>query len=64
MTTKYKPFQILSIIVSVVVMFSIVPFPAVNAQGGDGIKREFNAESGKVSFIGPESGRVLSISKT
>jgi hypothetical protein len=55
--------QILSIIAIATVMFSIVPSPAVNAQGGDGIKREVNAGSGKVSFIGPESGRVLSASR-
>ncbi|HZJ22085.1 MAG TPA: hypothetical protein VFD54_02180, partial [Anaerolineales bacterium] len=33
------------------------------AQGGDGIKRQVNAESGKVSFIGPESGRVVPAAK-
>src|SRR5262245_17224871 len=33
------------------------------AQGGDDIKRQVNAESGKVSFIGPESGHVLAASK-
>src|ERR1700752_843402 len=33
------------------------------AQGGDGIKRQVNAESGKVSFIGPESGRSISASR-
>src|ERR1700752_563757 len=38
------------------------PQPAA-AQGGDGIKRQINAENGKVSFIGPENGRVVSASK-
>ena len=33
------------------------------AQSGDGIKRQVNAESGKVSFIGPETGQVVSASK-
>src|SRR5688500_7960333 len=33
------------------------------AQGGDGLKRQVNAESGKVSFIGPESGRFVSAAK-
>src|SRR5687768_1513597 len=37
------------------------PQPA-SAQGEDGIRRQVNAESGRVSFIGPESGRVLSAS--
>ena len=36
-----------------------------NAQkgGGDGIRRQVNPQSGRVSFIGPESGRVLPVSK-
>ena len=34
------------------------------AQGGDGTKRQFNAQTGKVSFIGPESGRTLSGSQS
>ena len=38
------------------------PQPA-SAQGDDGIKRQVNAESGKVSFIGPESGRAVSASQ-
>jgi Zn-dependent metalloprotease len=36
----------------------VQPQPA-QAQSGDGIKREVNAESRKVSFIGPESGRSV-----
>jgi len=34
-----------------------------SAQAGDGIKRQLNAQTGKVSFIGPESGHVLSAAK-
>jgi len=36
---------------------------SASAQGQDGIKRQFNAQTGKVSFIGPESGRALSAAK-
>lgn len=36
---------------------------SASAQGADGIKRQFNVQTGKVSFIGPESGRVLSTAK-
>src|SRR6185503_9442179 len=38
------------------------PQPA-SAQGGDGIQRHINAETGKVSFIGPENGRSVSASR-
>src|SRR6185503_13538639 len=38
------------------------PQPA-SAQGGDSIQRQLNAETGRVSFIGPESGRVVSASR-
>ncbi|HEY9706657.1 MAG TPA: choice-of-anchor Q domain-containing protein, partial [Oculatellaceae cyanobacterium] len=30
------------------------------SQNGDGLKRQVNAESGKISFIGPENGKLLS----
>jgi Zn-dependent metalloprotease len=33
------------------------------AQEGDGLKRQLNAQSGKVSFIGPASGRSLSAAR-
>ena len=36
---------------------------SASAQGGDGIQRQINAETGRVSFIGPESGRVVSASR-
>ncbi|HKY54802.1 MAG TPA: M4 family metallopeptidase, partial [Anaerolineales bacterium] len=36
---------------------------SVSAQGGDGIKRHVNTESGKVSFISPESGRAIPASR-
>ena len=49
-----------SLIVVFSLTFSAFQPASVSAQDGDGIKRQVNAESGRVSFIGPESGRVLS----
>ena len=43
--------------------FSATQPKSAAAQGGDGIKRQFNSESGKVNFIGPESGRVVPAAK-
>ena len=54
---------------SLILLFSLVcsgfqPASASAAQGGgDGLKRQVNAETGKVSFIGPESGRALLAAK-
>jgi len=44
-------------------LFSSVQAPIVLAQGQDGLKRQVNAETGRVSFIGPENGRALSASR-
>ncbi len=64
MNTNRRILQITSIIIILTMMFSSFQLPPVAAQGnGDGIKREVNAETGKVSFITPESGEVLSASQ-
>ncbi len=64
MHTKQKLSQlILAIIVITAITFSGLNPSLVFAQEGDGIRRQYNAESGKVSFIGPESGRSLSVQK-
>ncbi len=62
---KYKfAHSFLSIIIILTMTLSGVQPLSVSAQGqGDGIKREVNAETGKVSFIAPESGEVLSASQ-
>ena len=49
-------------IVLTMILSGFVP-NSVSAQGGDGLKRQVNAQTGKVSFIGPESGRALPASK-
>src|SRR5687767_8779099 len=59
--------QLSSIVLSIVVILSIglslvQPRPA-SAQGADGLKRQVNTQTGKVSFIGPASGRSVSADK-
>ncbi|MBN2117342.1 MAG: M4 family metallopeptidase, partial [Anaerolineales bacterium] len=56
-------FQIVSLIVILSVMSAGFSLPTASAQGKDGIKRQHNVQTGKISFIEPESGRVLSASK-
>ncbi len=55
--------QIFSSLVILTILFSGFQLPPASAQGNDGIKRQHNAQTGKISFIGPESGRVLSAAK-
>src|SRR5688572_29369734 len=54
---------ILSIVMILSMGLSLAQPDSVSAQGGDGLKRQFNAQTGKVSFIGPASGRSLSAAK-
>jgi Zn-dependent metalloprotease len=51
-----------SIIILTLGLSAIQP-QSVSAQSGDGIKRQINAESGKISFIGPENGRSVSAAR-
>ena len=55
--------KFLSCMLIVSMLLSAVPLPSAFAQGSDGLKRQHNAQTGKVSFIGPESGRALSASR-
>ena len=55
--------QIISVIVILTILFSGFPTRLASAQGKDGLKRQANAQTGKVSFIGPENGNVLPVSK-
>ncbi|HLP82175.1 MAG TPA: hypothetical protein VK141_09355, partial [Nitrosomonas sp.] len=59
MSTNRKLLQIISVIVVLTMLFSGFQAPAASAQGNNGIKRGINAHTGRVSFIGPLSGRVL-----
>src|SRR5690349_1060327 len=54
--------QFLSSIIIITMLASGIHLPSVSAQGkGDGLKRQVNAQTGKVSFLGPESGRSLPV---
>ncbi|HET9906171.1 MAG TPA: choice-of-anchor Q domain-containing protein, partial [Anaerolineales bacterium] len=60
----FKRIKISQFIFSTIMILSVGlsttgPQPVL-ARSEDGIKRQLNAESGKVSFIGPENGRVVS----
>jgi Zn-dependent metalloprotease len=61
-TQKFSQIVIAILVILTVILSGLNP-PLVSAQEGDGIKRHVNAGSGRVSFIGPESGRVLSASR-
>src|SRR5215475_11782603 len=63
MLTSSKLHQIMTMILAFAMVFSLFGSTVAQAQGGDGVKRGVNAETGKVSFIGPENGRVLSASQ-
>jgi Zn-dependent metalloprotease len=63
MFTKSKIHQIVIILVALTMLFSAIQPSAASAQSGDGLKRQVNPQSGRVSFIGPETGRVFSASR-
>ena len=63
MFTKNKFQKFIAVIVIMATLLSSIQTQGASAQNGDGLKRQINAETGKVSFIGPESGRVLSASR-
>ena len=58
MFTNNSNQKIISILFILAVLLSNIQTPVVSAQTGDGLKHQRNPESGKVSFIGPESGRA------
>ena len=63
MTAKYNLAKVLPIIAILAMIFSSIRPPAAQAQGGDGLQRQVNAESGRVSFISPASGPSLSAAR-
>ncbi len=63
MLIKNSNQKIISTLFILAVLLSNLQTPIVSAQTGDGLKRQRNPESGKVSFISPESGRALPASK-
>ena len=63
MSTKHTLLKVFSVIAMMAVLFSSILPVAVQAQGGDGIRKQVNAESGKLSFISPESGHSVAAAK-
>jgi hypothetical protein len=59
MPTRSFP-RLFSILVILSVLFSSLQPYVAQAQAGDGLKRQVNAESGRVSLIAPENGRAMS----
>jgi Zn-dependent metalloprotease len=63
MSTLRTLLHILSIVVIVPLMLTAVHVPGASAQVKDGIKRQINAQTGKVSLLGPETGRLVPAAK-
>ena len=59
MFQRRRLLQITSIIVILTILFSGVPMRSASAQGKDGLKRQVNPQTGRISFLGPENGRAL-----
>ena len=59
MSTHRRLFHTLSIVVVLTMLFSGIASSPVSAQGPDEIERQVNAQTGKVSFLGPQNGQVL-----
>jgi hypothetical protein len=60
MTAKHRILKILSTIAILAMVFSNLQPASAQAQSGDGLRRQVNPDSGRLSFIGPESGKLLS----
>jgi Zn-dependent metalloprotease len=63
MYSKNKLQKLVSMLFIAAILLSSFQNPVVSAQGNDGLKRQINAQSGKVNFISPESGKALPASK-
>ena len=60
MRTSYKFTQsFLSPLMLLILVVSTLSPPAAHAQGSGGVKRQVNAQTGKLSFLLPETGSVL-----
>lgn len=63
MFTRHKFLRVVFIVIILAMVFSGFQAPVVTAQGEDGIQRSTNAQSGRLSILVPESGRVLPASR-
>ena len=62
MFTGRKLLSVMSMILILILLFSGFPIQSASAQGKDGLKRQVNPQTRKLSFIGPENGSVLPVS--
>ncbi len=63
MAAKYNLLKVFSVIAILAMTFSNVQPHRVEAQSGDGLNRQVNAASGRVSFITPADGKSLSATR-
>jgi len=63
MDTNKNFLKLFSILAVLTMLLSNVQPPRVQAQGGDGLKRQVNAQNGRIHFIGPENGHMVPASK-
>ena len=63
MSMQRRLLYILSLVVILTLLFSAVSLPPASAQGADGIQRQVNTQTGKLSFLGPEDGQALSAAR-
>ena len=61
MPTHRSLLRTLSVVIILSILFS--GFSAASAQDADGLERQVNAQTGKVSFLSPENGQLLSFIK-
>ena len=59
MQLSRRRFQIVSLLAILTTLCSSLPMGSALAQGKDGLKREVNPQTGRVSFLGPENGTSL-----
>ena len=63
MVIRRRLLRVISIVVIQSMIFAGFSNKSVSAQGQDGLGRQINSQTGKVSFIEPESRTVLPASK-
>ena len=59
MVIRHRLLQVTSIVLILSMLFPGTPNKVASAQGQAGLRRQVNSQTGKVSFVEPESGTVL-----
>ena len=63
MLNHHRLAQVISCIAILAMLFSGHSSPSASAQGGDGLERQINAQTGKINFIAPAEGRTISAAR-